>query len=75
MCEQCRAFFEANDTNKLLSAAWELRKSHHLGLDAFKFRSGLDDTESQFVYHYISELGYSHDEFLKIVKEDVALAV
>jgi hypothetical protein len=65
-CSHCRAFFEATPTNKLLGAAWELRKSH-TNSDQFKFFWELTDEEANFLYQHVVEEGYTHDEMLKLL--------
>jgi len=66
-CINCRIFFEANQTNVLLSAAWELRK-HPMGIEQFIFCTQLPERESQFVYKHVGEDDLSHDEFLQVVR-------
>jgi len=66
-CTNCRIFFEADLTNRLLSAGWEIRK-HPMGFDQFLFRTKLPDNEARFVYRHVGEDGLCHDEFLRIVK-------
>jgi len=54
-------------TNRLLGAAWELRK-HPMGFEQFKFCTQLPQEEAQFVYHYVADEGLCHDEFLRVVQ-------
>lgn len=67
-CPRCCSFFEANHTNRLLGASWELHKNNNMGLEQFKFNAKLSDAEAEFVYRYIVDECYSHDEFLKLLR-------
>jgi len=54
-------------TTRLLGASWELRKYPRLCLEQFIFRTKLSYDEAKFVYHFVAEEGYSHDEFQKFL--------
>jgi len=57
--------FDSCNRNKLLSTAWLARREHIYDFDTLKFRSDLSDVDLEFVYHYVVDLGYCHDEFIK----------
>jgi|OpeIllAssembly_1097287.scaffolds.fasta_scaffold965027_2 hypothetical protein len=66
-CDRCRRIFDSANRNKLLSAAWLARREHVYDLDILRFRSDLTEEALQFVYHYVVDLCYCHDEFLKVL--------
>lgn len=68
-CTKCRCFFETDRINRLLGAAWELRKSTNMCLDAFQFRTKLSKEEANFVHRHVVDEGYTHDEFFRLLKD------
>jgi hypothetical protein len=72
-CPHCHSFFTTTKNNQLLSAAWELRKSR-TNLEQFKFYNELSDDESSWLYHFVVEEGYTHDEMCKIIGSSTPFA-
>ena len=70
-CNRCRRIFDSADRNKLLSTAWLARREHVYDLDSLRFKSGLSEMGLQFVYHYVVDLGYCHDEFMKVLNSKI----
>jgi hypothetical protein len=54
--------------NELLSAAWDARKND-LSAEAIQWQTKLDKDFSNLVYYFICVLGYSHDEFLNLMRK------
>lgn len=67
-CAHCRIFFETSHENNLLGAAWELRKSPHMGIEQFKFLTRLPDADAEYVYQLVIDECYSHDDLLKLFR-------
>lgn len=67
-CSHCSKFFESTNINKLLSAAWELRRKN-LTQESLLFQTKLDKDLVEFVYYFVWNLSYSHDEFLKLLQK------
>lgn len=67
-CINCKQIFEASEINKLLGASWIIRKNHNLNYDLLAFQTKLDREQLDFVFKYIAEEGYCHDDFLEVLK-------
>lgn len=67
-CVHCNQLFDSSDYNKLLSAAWQLRK-HPLSLEDIKWQIKLDEDYAILAHTYICEYGYNHEEFNKLLKK------
>lgn len=67
-CLNCSRIFDSTPFNRLLSAAWLVRK-HHISDDERVIAYGFKPTEAAIVIRFIAEMGYSHDEFLKALEE------
>jgi len=72
-CNNCNAIFQTTGENKLLSASWQLRRKN-MGMEQFKFLSQLSNEDAKFVYYYVVEEGYSHEEFIQLVRHRKKLA-
>lgn len=64
-CDNCHRIFTNAQFYKLLAAAWVIRREHAYDSEVLKYRCDLSQDEADLVYHFVVELGYSHDEFLK----------
>lgn len=53
--------------NRLLSAAWFARH-HSCDPEQLEHQLKLTEAEALFVYTFVYESNYSHDEFLKVLK-------
>ena len=67
-CLHCNHLIDSSDFNKLLSAAWQTKKEN-LSLEQIKWNTKLDDDLSILVYTYIQEQGYSHEDFIRLLKK------
>ena len=66
-CSHCNRLFDSCRKNRLLSAAWAVRKRHLFCLEQLEFYYKLEPDELKIIEKYIIEEGYSHDEFLKAI--------
>ena len=67
-CTHCNQLFDSSDYNRLLSAAWQVRREH-LSLEQIRWQLKLDNDLCILVNTYINDYGYSHDEFVKLLKK------
>jgi len=67
-CEHCNQLFDSSVYNKLLAAAWQIRKEN-LSLDKTKFYTKLDEDLSIFVFTFVAEYGYNHQDFMQVLKK------
>lgn len=72
-CSNCCYLIDCGQFNKLLAASWIVRRKK-ISAEQLQSWLGLSDEEAQFVYHYVEESCYSHDEFLKILKKAISSA-
>jgi hypothetical protein len=66
-CSHCNHRIESSELNKLLSAAWLLRRKN-MSIDQLKWLTNFSDDYCLLVYTFVVENGYSHDSFLKFLK-------
>lgn len=67
-CEHCSQIFDSCIYNKLLAAAWQTRKEN-LSIEKIKFYNKLDEDLALFVYSFIAESGYNHQDFMELLKK------
>jgi len=67
-CSHCNQVFDSSDLNRLLSAAWQIRREH-LSLEQVKWQLKLGDDYSILIYTFVSEYGYAHDELIKLLRK------
>jgi len=73
-CSNCNRLFDSSSYHKILSAAWAIRR-WHTTLDKIVEKYILTDLEAAVLNHYVINLGYAHDQFLKVIlKEGVSVA-
>jgi len=73
-CKNCSSIFQANQENRLLSVAWALRKSRCPEKEKYRFLKFLTEEEVEFIYHHVVEEGYSHDDFLRKLRQQSQVA-
>lgn len=66
-CSHCGQTVDSSDMNKLLAAAWQVRKNHY-SLEQIKHIAKLPDDFAILVYSFVSDYEYSHDEFMKVLR-------
>lgn len=67
-CLYCNQIFDSSDYNRLLSAAWKIRREN-LSLEQVKWQLKLGDDYSILMYTFAGEHGYTHDEIIKLLKK------
>lgn len=67
-CNHCHRVVSTNLINELLSAAWEARKNN-LSSENLQRHTKLEKDFSNFIHHFVCNLGYSHDEILFLLKK------
>jgi hypothetical protein len=67
-CNNCNRIFGSTSKNKILSAAWVVRREGLEEIEIIKKRCNLTNEESDIVENYIINEGYNHDDFLKFLK-------
>lgn len=69
-CLHCRLIFPTSVRNQILAASWVARKKE-FGIDQLQFITELPEKQSQFVHKNIIENEMCHDEFLKLLDEEI----
>ena len=67
-CTHCHRVFDSSDFNRLLSAAWQVRK-HNQSIEQLMFQMNIPKDEAILVTAFVGEYGYSHEEFHKLLKK------
>lgn len=67
-CSHCNQILDSSDYNRLLSAAWKVRREN-LTLEQIKWQIKLDNDFAILVFTFVSEYGYTHDEFISLLKK------
>lgn len=67
-CTKCSRIIDTSLHNRLLSASWLVRQHNYHGIAELISDTKLPEHEAIFVYSFVGENLYSHDEFLKILK-------
>jgi hypothetical protein len=64
-CTRCSRIIESSLQNRLLSASWLMRQNNYHGIDQLISDTKLSESEAIFVYSFVGDNFYSHDEFLQ----------
>ena len=72
-CSNCHRAFDTSKTNRLLSAAWCVRRRNLYDLEELKLNNNLTDIEWKFIDKYIINNGLTHDELLKLLSKCVII--
>lgn len=68
-CNNCGRIFDSCDYNRLLSAAWVVRREYIIDSEVLKKKCGLSDDETKFITEFVIDKEYTHDEFLSVMKK------
>jgi hypothetical protein len=68
-CNNCNRVFDSSPINRLLSVAWLVRRRHIQCRDLLVYQFGCTPDEADLVEEYVIEGGYSHEDFLEILRE------
>ena len=67
-CSHCNQVFDSSDYNRLLAAAWQIRREN-MSLEQLKWQLKLGDDFSILVHTFVNDHGYSHDDFIRLLKK------
>lgn len=67
-CLNCSRIFDSTPFNRLLSAAWLVRRQNIVDEDRV-IAYGFTPAEAAFVIRFVAEQAYCHDDFLKVLEE------
>ena len=66
-CTHCHRLIDSSDFNRLLSAGWLLRRRYQ-NIEQVKYHMQLTKDEAILVETYVCDHGYSHEEFIRLLK-------
>ena len=66
-CLNCHRVFDSSKKNRLLSAAWAIRRTVCEDISELKHFDYFSSEEIKVLYEYIIDKQYTHDEFLKVI--------
>jgi hypothetical protein len=67
-CNNCNRIFDSSPFNRILSAAWLVRRHHISDQDYLVDRHGCHPVEAELVMEFVSECLYSHEEMVKLLE-------
>lgn len=67
-CNNCRRVFDSSQFNKLLSAAWLVRK-RNIDSEEYLIQFGYTKEESELLIKFVFEGCYSHEDFMALLKK------
>lgn len=67
-CSHCNRIFDSSDFNRLLAAAWLVRREN-LDVEQTIFRTRLSEDEAILVCTFVGDHGYTHEEFIRVLKK------
>jgi len=70
-CSNCNRLFDSSINNRLLSAAWHVRR-RNVTLDELQHFDFLTQDQIEFIEDYVIEAGYTHDELIRFINNKVA---
>lgn len=69
-CENCNRVFDCHSYHKILFASWVVRKQNLYNKDVIQSICNLNSSEVNLVHELVVNRNLSHDELIKIVKQD-----
>lgn len=66
-CNNCKRVFDSSQLNKLLSAAWFVRK-RNIDSEDYLIQFGYTKEEADLLIKFVHEGCYSHEEFRDLLK-------
>jgi hypothetical protein len=72
-CEHCSQVFSSSLRNKILSAAWVVRKWHIHDKETLKQKFDFPEIAINTVEKYVINLDYSHDQLLEVIGKKIPL--
>lgn len=67
-CNNCNRVFDTSPLNRLLSAAWLVRRRHIHERDILVYQFGYSLDEADLLIEYVAYGGYNHEEFLELLR-------
>lgn len=67
-CNHCNRIFDSSDYNRLLSAAWMVRRDR-MTMEQLMFHAHLPEDEAILVMTFVGDNCYSHEDFQKFLKK------
>lgn len=68
-CINCHRTFDASKFNRLLSAAWCVRRMNLNDVNDLRRYNNLTEDELDFINHHVVDKGLTHDRFLKLFEQ------
>lgn len=68
-CNNCKRVFDSCPFNRLLSAAWLVRRQRIPSAEFLIHRFGFSQKEAELIFTYVAEKCFVHEEFIRILKE------
>jgi len=65
-CSHCHRVFDSSDYNRLLSAAWLVRR-HNQSKEQLMFQMKIPEDEAILVCTFVGDHGYTHEDFHKLL--------
>lgn len=68
-CNNCNRVCDSSPFNRLLSAAWLVRRQNVTDPDFLVQRYGYDPIAADLVVEFVSECLYGHEDMIKVLEE------
>ncbi len=68
-CNNCNRVFESSPFNRLLTAAWLVRRRHIEHQDVLVQKLGYHPDEADLVLEHVAQGACTHEEFFRVLKE------
>ncbi len=69
-CTNCNRIFDSSKFNRLLSIAWQIRRQDVTCPEFLVNHYDVDPAEAEFVFQYVSDECYSHEDFMRVLEEN-----
>lgn len=73
-CQNCGKIFDTSTINLILSAAWHCIRMNLENISEIQDQYHLSQNDADIIQYYIIDHNYSHDKFLKIIKNNMLIA-
>lgn len=70
-CDNCNRIFDSSLYHRVLSASWVVRHWHVEDVETLMDRLDLSAFQANYIIDLVAEKGYSHDEFIKKLPQNV----
>jgi len=69
-CDNCQRVFDSSSYHCVLAAAWYVRRHNIYDIETISSNFELNEAEAEIIQKYVIDEDCSHDELIKIVKQD-----